>query len=161
MHAATSAARALRPLARPTLLLSTRTRLSSALPCGVRHASKKAKGGGATSTLVPGSQLVSADAGAVAAHAATDAKMAAAADWFRREVAAAGARAAGRVSPALLDPVRVALPGGRNAKLEEVATVGVKDGTALLVTVFEEAVRAASRVPSHGAAGADPGGSRT
>lgn len=48
-------------------------------------------------------------------------------------------RASGRVTPQLLAPVRVKY-GGESAdgvRLEEVATVGVRDGSTLIVTVFE------------------------
>ena len=69
-------------------------------------------------------------------------------EWFRREVAQLDARASGRVTPQLLDPVRVSLPHkeeGASApskvRLEEVATVGVRDGSSLVVTVFEAQVR--------------------
>lgn len=70
--------------------------------------------------------------------------MATAVDWFRKECNALESRANGRVTPALLDPVRVNLPGadgGANwVRLEEVATVGVKDGSTLIITVFDDAV---------------------
>ncbi|EMD34806.1 hypothetical protein CERSUDRAFT_54801 [Gelatoporia subvermispora B] len=64
-------------------------------------------------------------------------------DKFRKDVATLEQRANGRVTPAMLSPVRVAVPeyesaDGRGVKLEEVATVGVRDGTTLIVTVFEE-----------------------
>jgi ribosome recycling factor len=128
-------------------LLATRAASLPASPLrlAVRtYAAKKAKGGGAPATgFVPGSQLVSIDPVAIAEHAACGERMRAAADWFRREVAGAEARAAGRVTPALLAPVRVALPGGAPpVRLDELATVGVREGTTLLITVFEEAVRA-------------------
>jgi ribosome recycling factor len=111
-----------------------------------RHASKKAHKATqptSSSTFVPGSQVVSLDPAVVSLHGATDVKMQAAVDWYRKEVAGYETRAAGRVTPALLAPVRVVLPGkgGESVKLEEVATVGVREGTTLLVTVFEEAVR--------------------
>ena len=70
-------------------------------------------------------------------------------EWFRKEVAALETRATGRVTPALLAPVRVKLPDSadtRGVRLEELATVGVKEGTTLLVTVFEEHV---SSMPSY------------
>lgn len=54
-------------------------------------------------------------------------------EWLRKDCAEASTRAAGRVTPALLASVRVL-----GQKLEEVATVGVRDGTVLVVTVFDE-----------------------
>lgn len=67
--------------------------------------------------------------------------MTAAVDWFRRETAQLDARASGRVTPQILSPVRVKLGDGEDlVKLEEVATVGVRDGSMLIVTVFESDV---------------------
>ena len=67
--------------------------------------------------------------------------MTTAAEWFRKECASSEVRASGRVTPALLSPVRVKLPsGGKEYKLEELATVGVRDGTTLLVTLFDQNV---------------------
>ncbi|KAI0659293.1 ribosome recycling factor domain-containing protein [Cubamyces menziesii] len=95
------------------------------------------KGGVSTDDLVPASQrIVSSDE-----YKKTEGKMQTVLEWFRKEVAALETRATGRVTPALLSPVRVKVPGGsdsRGVRLEEVATVGVKEGTTLLVTVFEE-----------------------
>lgn len=63
-------------------------------------------------------------------------------EWYRKECAMVEARASGRITPALLSPVRVKLPDTTNEfKLEEVATVGVRDGSILLITVFDENVR--------------------
>jgi ribosome recycling factor len=73
----------------------------------------------------------------------TEEKMDAAVDWFRRECAAVEIRVNGRVTSALLDRVRVTLPGDNESiPLEEVASVNVKDGTTLVVSVFEDHVRA-------------------
>ena len=97
-----------------------------------------------TDALVPGSQRIVQSEEYVKAEG----KMKAALDFFRKEVAALEMRASGRVTPAVLAPVRVHVPGssegkgGSGAKLEEVATVGVRDGSMLIVTVFEEQVRA-------------------
>ncbi|KAH9941232.1 ribosome recycling factor [Epithele typhae] len=120
-------------------------------------APKKHGGAGkavATDALVPASQLLTADA----EYRGTEGKMLAAAEWLRKEVAALETRATGRVTPGLLAPVRVRAQGAKDARgvrLEEVATVGVKDGTVLIVTVFEEhtlkAVEAAiyeAKIPS-------------
>ena len=93
-----------------------------------------------TDELIPASQRIVAST----EYKNAEAKMQAVLDWFRKEVAALETRATGRVTPALLSPVRVKLPGAsdaRGVRLEEVATVGVKEGTTLLVTVFEEHVR--------------------
>lgn len=64
-------------------------------------------------------------------------------EWYRKEVAAFEMRANGRVTPALLAPIRIEAQGkdSEPLKLEEVATVGVKDGSMLVVTVFDENVR--------------------
>jgi ribosome recycling factor len=64
-------------------------------------------------------------------------------EWFRKECAGFETRASGRVTPALLSPVRVNLPGDtKEYRLEELATVGVREGSTLLVTLFEEGVSA-------------------
>ncbi|KAK0231433.1 hypothetical protein IW262DRAFT_1454445 [Armillaria fumosa] len=54
-------------------------------------------------------------------------------EWLRRDCADAAACVSGRVTPALLANVRV-----QGQKLEQVATVGIRDGSMLVVTVFEE-----------------------
>ncbi|QRV82005.1 ribosome-recycling factor [Ceratobasidium sp. AG-Ba] len=61
--------------------------------------------------------------------------------WYKRELAQMETRVSGRVMPSLLDPVRVKLKGseGAGSKLDEVATVGVRDGNVLVITVFDEA----------------------
>ncbi|KAG8983965.1 hypothetical protein FRB93_006877 [Tulasnella sp. JGI-2019a] len=69
------------------------------------------------------------------------AKMTASIEWYRKEVAALENRAQGRVTPAILDSVRVHIGTGEEeaiVKLMEVATVGMKEGTVLVVTVFDE-----------------------
>jgi ribosome recycling factor len=69
--------------------------------------------------------------------------MHAAVDWYRKECAGVESRATGRVTPEVLDAVRVRLPGSdKELHLNEVATVGVRDGSTLLITIFEEDVRA-------------------
>jgi ribosome recycling factor len=68
--------------------------------------------------------------------------MAASVDYFRKDCAAAENRALGRVTPALLAPVRVRLPESpQGVRLEELATVGVREGSTLLITLFNEHVR--------------------
>jgi ribosome recycling factor len=76
--------------------------------------------------------------------------MAGCVEWLRREVSQLEARASGRVTPQLLAPVRVSVepPSAAStsetkkekARLEELATVGVRDGTTLIVTVFDPQV---------------------
>ena len=66
-------------------------------------------------------------------------KMAASTEWFRREAGTLETQGSGRVMPSLLDSVKVTITNGTNpVRLQEVATVGVKDGTTFVVTVFEE-----------------------
>lgn len=99
--------------------------------------------GTTTDTLIPGSQQVlSGDA--QAEYDRANGKMQTAVDWFRREVAAKELQGSGRVTPDILKPVRVSLPGmseGETSSLMEVATIGVREGTTLLVTVFADDVR--------------------
>ncbi|KAI0711129.1 ribosome recycling factor domain-containing protein [Cerioporus squamosus] len=100
------------------------------------HGKKQSKGV-STDALVPASQRIAASP----EYKGAESKMQGVLDWFRKEVAALETRATGRVTPAVLSPVRVMLPNaqdGRGVRLEEIATVGVKEGTTLLVTVFEE-----------------------
>ncbi len=87
-------------------------------------------------SLKPGSQQPLTKPADIAEHEKCEEKMKASVEWLRRDCADASARAAGRVTPALLANVRV-----KEQKLEEVATVGVRDGSMLLVTVFDEEVR--------------------
>ena len=96
-------------------------------------------------SMIPGSQLIVQSSEYVGAET----KMKDALERFRKEVAALEARVSGRITPAMLTPVRVILPHGdaNGTRLEDLATVGVKDGSILIVTVFEEAVSRATRVP--------------
>ncbi|PIL27638.1 hypothetical protein GSI_10790 [Ganoderma sinense ZZ0214-1] len=103
----------------------------------VPQSGKKTGKGLSTDELIPASQRIPASAD----YKAAETKMQGVLEWFRKEVAALETRATGRVTPAVLAPVRVKLPNAsdaRGVRLEEVATVGVKEGTTLLVTVFEE-----------------------
>ncbi|GJE86445.1 ribosome-recycling factor [Phanerochaete sordida] len=86
-----------------------------------------------TGSLVPGSQQILAGEVYFKAEDAMKATV----DRYRKEVADMETRATGRVTPAMLGPVRV-VAGGNKVRLEEVATVGVREGTTLVVTVFEE-----------------------
>lgn len=109
-------------------------------PSGGKHAKKVA-----TDSLIPASQRIVSSA----EYKNAEAKMQAVLDWFRKEVAVLETRATGRVTPALLSPVRVMIPDTadrQGVRLEEVATVGVKEGTMLIITVFEEHVRTQSAV---------------
>ncbi|PBK88249.1 hypothetical protein ARMGADRAFT_1054941 [Armillaria gallica] len=85
------------------------------------------------SSLKPGSQQPLTKPADIAEHEKCEEKMKASVEWLRRDCADASARAAGRVTPALLANVRV-----KEQKLEEEATVGVRDGSMLVVTVFDE-----------------------
>jgi len=59
-------------------------------------------------------------------------------EWLRKEVAGLTARGIGYITPALLDPVRVIIGNGpKELRLEEVATVGIREGTNIIITLFE------------------------
>lgn len=95
-----------------------------------------------TATIVPGSKQPITDEAAQQEYQKAEAAMKVSLDWFRKECAASETRAAGRVTPALLSPVRVKLPDNPiPMKLEELATVGVREGSTLLITLFDEHVR--------------------
>jgi ribosome recycling factor len=117
--------------------------------------SKRARAPIATTSLTPGSQQTLTDPAAREEFARADAKMAGCVEWLRREVSQLEARASGRVTPQLLAPVRVSVSSvgpsaasaasasseaKKGARLEELATVGVRDGTTLIVTVFDPQV---------------------
>ncbi|KAF7324936.1 Protein kinase domain-containing protein [Mycena kentingensis (nom. inval.)] len=124
----------LRVSARPPRCLASRPTLSPFLG-HPRHASKKSAK--STADFVPGSKQPITDEAAREEYARAEEKMKTAVEWFRKECAGVETRATGRVTPAVLDPVRVNLDG-REVRLVEVATVGVRDGSTLLVTVFDE-----------------------
>lgn len=94
-----------------------------------------------TEQLLPGSQLRISES-ALGEYHKCEERMVAAVEWYRKEVAKMENRASGRVTPEILAPVSVKIPGrGPNGvSVEEVATVGVKDGSVLMVTVFEDSV---------------------
>lgn len=95
-----------------------------------------------TAAFIPGSKQPITDKAAQEEYAKAENAMSLAVDWFRKECAASEARALGRITPALLSPVRVKVPGmEKSLHLEEVATVGVREGTNLLITLFDEHVR--------------------
>lgn len=110
----------------------------------LRSYASKSKTTKSTATLVPGSQQKLTDEAAIEEYEKAEMKMQVAVDWYRKEVADLETRASGRVTPALLAPVRVELPDSKGGlfKLEDVATVGVREGSTLLITVFEEHVSA-------------------
>ncbi|KAI6114518.1 ribosome recycling factor domain-containing protein [Pisolithus sp. B1] len=120
---------------------SCEVRLKRTLPSivlGRPYASKsKIK---STADLVPGSRQLLTTEEARSEYHKAEVKMSSTVEWFRKEVAAFETRASGRVTPSLLAPVRVEVHGKGNdpVKLEEIATVGVKDGSLLIVTVFDE-----------------------
>ncbi|KAL0958417.1 hypothetical protein HGRIS_000558 [Hohenbuehelia grisea] len=109
-------------------------------PMASRAYATKGKGKAkSTSTLVPGSQQPLTSGPAREEYTRAEEKMHAAVEWFRKEAAAVESRGTGRVTPAVLDPVRVTLPDtNASVKLDQVATVGVREGNNLLVTLFEE-----------------------
>ena len=93
-----------------------------------------------TDQLIPGSQLRIAES-ALNEYQKCEEKMVTAMEWYRKEVAKMENRVSGRVTPEILAPVSVKIPGrGANGvRIEEVATVGV-EGSVLIVTVFEDSV---------------------
>ncbi|KAI6144758.1 ribosome recycling factor domain-containing protein [Pisolithus tinctorius] len=113
-------------------------RTAPSIALGRRYASKsKIK---STAELVPGSRQLLTTEEARSEYQKAETKMSSTVEWYRKEVAAFENRASGRVTPSLLAPVRVEVHGKGNdpVKLEEIATVGVKDGSMLIVTVFDE-----------------------
>jgi len=133
-----------RPCYRHLLASTTSLPRPSAILSNPHHrrtyASKnKAK---STATFIPGSQQPITNETAREEYAKTEEAMRVAVDWFRKECAASEAQALGRVTPALLSPVRVKVPGtAKPFQLEELTTVGVREGTTLLITLFDEHVR--------------------
>ncbi|KAI6027815.1 ribosome recycling factor-domain-containing protein [Pisolithus microcarpus] len=93
-----------------------------------------------TADLVPGSRQLLTTEEARSEYQKAETKMSSTVEWFRKEVVAFETRATGRVTPSLLSPVKVEVHGkGKDpVKLEDIATVGVKDGSLLIVTVFDE-----------------------
>lgn len=119
-----------------TLLVSHKCR---SVPSYRAYASKGTK---STASLIPGSKQPITDPAAREEYAKADEKMKATVEWYRKDCVTAETRASGRITPAILDPVRVTLPGSeKQYRLDELATVGVRDGSTLLITVFDEYVR--------------------
>ncbi|KAG5644358.1 hypothetical protein DXG03_008655 [Asterophora parasitica] len=102
------------------------------------YASAK-KGFKTTSTLIPGSKQPITDPAAQEEYGKAESSMKASVEWYRKDCATIETRASGRITPALLSPVRVKLPDvDSEVRLEEVATIGVREGSTLLITVFDE-----------------------
>ncbi|KAG6837455.1 hypothetical protein H0H93_008998 [Arthromyces matolae] len=117
---------------RPLILIPR----SPALIHSRTYASAK-KGAKSTSSFVPGSKQPITDPAAQEEYAKAEAAMKNAVEWYRKDCATLESRASGRVTPALLSPVRVKLHDAE-MRLEEVATVGVREGSTLIVTPFQE-----------------------
>ena len=114
---------------------ATKARLKSSQFDGEKH------GTVTTDQLLPGSQLRISDS-ALDEYRKCEERMVAAVEWYKKEVARMEGRVSGRVTPEILAPVSVKIPGrgSSGVRIEEVATVGVKEGTVLLVTAFEDSV---------------------
>jgi ribosome recycling factor len=73
-----------------------------------------------------------------------DEKMNASLKWLKEQSRNVEVRSSGRVVPDVLDGVKVPMDDGSGgefeASLKEVATIGVKNGNVLVVTVFDEHV---------------------
>jgi len=95
--------------------------------------------GGSTQELLPTSQNTHGDEFQEEKRS-LDEKMAASVRWFKAQVALTETRTSGRATPTMLDSVRVELPDGPSQKLAEVATVGVKDLSTLVITAYETEV---------------------
>ncbi|KAH7105193.1 ribosome recycling factor domain-containing protein [Auriculariales sp. MPI-PUGE-AT-0066] len=93
-----------------------------------------------TEFLIPASQMKLGSEDGHVIYDETEEKMKAAVDRHRKELAALEVRGSGRVTPAILDPIRVALPDmpAPGPRLNEIATIGVREGTTLLVSVYDE-----------------------
>lgn len=129
----------LRLLASPNVGVSISSISRQQLPRRTYASKHKAK---STATLVPGSKQPITDEAARLEYTKVETNIQASVEWYRKDCAAVEARASGRVTPALLSSVRVKLPGSNtDARLEEISTVGVREGSTLLITIFEEDVR--------------------
>jgi ribosome recycling factor len=113
----------------------------------IRFKSKKSKSDKdqppSTATLIPRSQQILPEGDALREYLAAEEKMKTAVDRYRKECATLEMRASGRVTPSILTPVRVHLPEhGKNdsVRLEDVATVAVRDGIILWIVAFQEQV---------------------
>lgn len=95
--------------------------------------------GGPTEKLVPTSQNTHGDEFQEEKRN-LDEKMAASVRWFKAQATLTETRTSGRAMPTMLDSVRVELPDMPPQKLVDVATVGVKDLSTLLITAYEAEV---------------------
>ncbi|KZS97285.1 ribosome recycling factor [Sistotremastrum niveocremeum HHB9708] len=95
------------------------------------------KGRLSTADLVPGSKQVLEDASQAELEKVA-AKIQSTITWFKKQLAEIQSRGSGRVTPAILDSVRVEAGTRGIVKLDQVSTVGVRDGTTLMINVFED-----------------------
>ena len=93
-----------------------------------------------TSTLVPGSKQPITDPAAQQEYDRADKTMSASVAWFKKECAALETRASGYARPGMISSVRVKIPEQPDMRLEELATIGVRDGTTFLVTLYDAQV---------------------
>lgn len=108
----------------------------------MQHSGPKGSTPRSTENLIPASQRALQDDAAQAEYDKSSTKMAASIEWMRKEVAGLTARGLGHVTPSILDPVRVVLPDAPHPhRLQEVATLGVRDGTDIIITLFDDNVR--------------------
>src|ERR1700761_1718602 len=91
-----------------------------------------------TSKLIPASKM-KVDPANQQVYDTTESTMQATSKKIKDEVVEMEMRASGRVTPDLLNPVRVEAKGSL-VKLSDVATIGVRDGNNLIITVFDETV---------------------
>jgi ribosome recycling factor len=99
------------------------------------------------STMIPASQRQVSDE-LLTDFEVMKERMTAVVEQFRLAVKEASKKADGKVSPDLLKSVKVRMPTtGKMVPIDDVATVGVRDGIALVVTVFDEAVGLSSPPP--------------
>jgi ribosome recycling factor len=101
-----------------------------------------------TSTLVPGSKQPITDPAAQQEYDKADKAMSASVAWFKKECAVLETRASGYARPGMISSVRVKIPEQPDMRLEELATIGVREGTTFLVTLYDPQV---SRDPIFGA----------
>ena len=112
-------------------------------PTSLRFYATKGKAK-STAKIVPGSKQKITDEAALKEYEKAENTMKTAVEWFRKECAGYETRASGRVTPAILSPVRVKLPDDPTEHpLEALATVGVREGTTLLIRLFDEHVSGA------------------
>jgi len=99
-----------------------------------------------TSTLVPGSKQPITDPAAQQEYDRADKAMSASVAWFKKECAALETRASGYARPGMISSVRVKIPEQPDMRLEELATIGVREGTTFLVTLYDSQVSRESNI---------------